>query len=149
MEGSARSVSSHWIHLLARSGSCNQTHLAWCQFKLCALYICKSALSCHSKTNSLLATSLRLVLYGNKQSNNGMIEITSPIQNFDPNVKNLSIDTFIISCGGRKCVYSHQLFEIGHQRSYSKSTKQEKLLKEEGRWINLSNAEGGFTPKLA
>ena len=47
-------------------------HLPFSLHKLCALYICKSVLSCHPKTNALQDTSLRLLLYLTPSSIGGM-----------------------------------------------------------------------------
>ena len=46
------------IHLLARSVSGSQIHLPMSLYKLCALHIFMSVLSCHPKTSELLDTSM-------------------------------------------------------------------------------------------
>ena len=63
LQGSARSGSSNWIHLLARSGSGSWILRPSSLFKLCALYICMSVLFCSVKTKKLLDSSLRQLLY--------------------------------------------------------------------------------------
>ena len=63
VQGSVRSGSISWIHLLARSGSGHQIHLPVSLYKPCAMYICMLVSSCHPKTNKLLDTSLRLLPY--------------------------------------------------------------------------------------
>ena len=49
MLSGARSCRWYWIHLLARSGLGNWIHLSLNLFKLDALYICLSVLSCHPR----------------------------------------------------------------------------------------------------
>ena len=61
VQGSVRSGSISWIHLLARSWSGNQIHLPVSLYKPCAMYICMLVSSCHPKTNKLLDTLLHLL----------------------------------------------------------------------------------------
>ena len=58
VQSSARSRSTKWILLLARSGSGYRIHLPMSLYNQCALYICMSVSSCHMKTNKLLDTVL-------------------------------------------------------------------------------------------
>ena len=61
LQCSASSGSTKWIDLLARSGSINRIHLPLSLYELCAVYICMSISSCHTKMNELLDTSLGLL----------------------------------------------------------------------------------------
>ena len=78
----ARSGSSNWILSLARCGSGNQIHLPMSLHKLCALHICMSFSSCHPKTNTLLATSLCLLLYLSDGSQESFFKLE--VRLFDP-----------------------------------------------------------------
>ena len=71
MLGSARSESSNWINLLARSGLGNWIHQPLSLYKLCASCVSKPVSSCHPKTNKTLDTSLRLLIYRTTTTNGG------------------------------------------------------------------------------